>query len=202
MRGGLEGGQVSPGAGFRMKPYPAIRAPLHIALALVLVVCGGNVLAQSAPAQTPPAPSPAAAPTAPAAPGAEQPKPGTPSNLQIAPAPEPIVGAGEHPDTPGTTANVTLPRVNVQGQRNVFNDNDKKLKDLQDNLPCAGCDATPHVKKKLVKRVLEAVGERVLPTEAPDHSDRDPNDKAAEFSQQNTCNASNVGGCVPDNLKP
>ncbi|WP_029923210.1 hypothetical protein [Nevskia soli] len=183
-----------------MKPYPAIRAPLRLTLALVLAVCGGNVLAQSAPAQksvpaTPPA-------SAPAAPPAEQAKPAPPSNLQMAPAPEPIVGAGEHPDTPGTTANVTLPRVNVQGQRNVFNDNDKKLKDLQDNLPCAGCDATPHVKKKLVKRVLEAVGERVLPTEAPDHSDRDPNDKAAEFSQQNACNAGNVGGCVPDNLKP
>ncbi|MDB5975804.1 MAG: hypothetical protein JWR07_2564 [Nevskia sp.] len=183
-----------------MKPYRAIRAPLHLALALTLVVCGGNVLAQSAPAQTPAAPAPAT--SAPATAPAEQAKPGAPSNLQIAPAPEPIVGAGEHPDTPSTTANVTLPRVNVQGQRNVFNDNDKKLKDLQDNLPCAGCDATPHVKKKLVKRVLEAVGERVLPTEAPDHSDRDPNDKAAEFSQQNACSASNVGGCIPDNLKP
>ncbi len=191
MRGGLEGGQVSAGAGFRMKPYPAIRTPLRLALVLALSVCSGQVLAQSASAP-PPAPPPPA----------EQAKPADASPLQIAPAPEPIVGAGEHADTPSTTANVKLPRVNVQGQRNVFNDNDKKLKELQDNLPCAGCDATPHVKKKLVKRVLEAVGERVLPTEAPDHSDRDPNDKAAEFSQQNACNAANVGGCIQDNLKP
>ena len=191
MRGGLEGGQVSAGAGFHMKPYPAIRTPLRLALALALSVCGGQVLAQSAPAQPSPPP-----------PAEQQAKPADAAPLKIAPAPEPLVGAGEHADTPSTTANVKLPRVNVQGQRNVFNDNDKKLKELQDNLPCAGCDATPHVKKKLVKRVLEAVGERVLPTEAPDHSDRDPNDKAAEFSQQNACNAANVGGCIQDNLKP
>ena len=171
-----------------MKLSSATRAPLRLALTLALSLGGGQVLAQSAPAQSPPP--------------AEQARPADAPPLQIAPAREPLVGAGEHPDTPSTTANVTLPRVNVQGQRNVFNDNDKKLKELQDNLPCAGCDATPHVKKKLVKRVIEAVGERVLPTEAPDHSDRDANDKAAEFSQQNTCTAANVGGCIQDNLKP
>ena len=173
-----------------MKPSSARRALLRLALALASSLACGPVLAQSAPAQSPPPPP------------AEQARPADAPPLQIAPAREPLVGAGEHPDTPSTTANVTLPRVNVQGQRNVFNDNDKKLKELQDNLPCAGCDATPHVKKKLVKRVIEAVGERVLPTEAPDHSDRDANDKAAEFSQQNTCTAANVGGCIQDNLKP
>lgn len=97
---------------------------------------------------------------------------------------------------------VILPNVNVQGQRNVFNDNDKKLKDLQESLPCTGCDAKPHTHKKLVKRVLDAVGDRVLPTEAPDHSDRDPNDKAQELSKENLCSPSNMSGCVQDNLKP
>lgn len=97
---------------------------------------------------------------------------------------------------------VILPNVNVQGQRNVFNDNDKKLKDLQESLPCTGCDAKPHTHRKLVKRVLDAVGDRVLPTEAPDHSDRDPNDKAQELSKENLCSASNMNGCVQDNLKP
>jgi len=42
----------------------------------------------------------------------------------------------------------------------------------------------------------------VTPTEAPDHSSRDPNDKAEDLSQENNCNAGNVGGCVPSNLKP
>jgi hypothetical protein len=50
--------------------------------------------------------------------------------------------------------------------------------------------------------VLNAVGERVLPTPAPDHSNRDPNDKAEEYSQQDACNAANPGGCIQSNLKP
>ena len=189
MRVGLESGQISTGAGFRVRPHSATAVLARLALGLALSVCGANALAQSAPAQTPPAP-------------VEPAKPAPAPVLQVAPPPEPLVGAGEHPDTPSATANVNLPRVNVQGQRNVFNDNDKKLKDLQESLPCAGCDAKPHVKKKLVKRVLDAVGERVLPTEAPDHSTHDANDKAAEFSQEGNCSAANPGGCVQGNLKP
>jgi len=178
-----------------MKPRPAMAVAARLALSVALSVCGARALAQSAPA----APTPAS--TAPPA-SAEQANPAKAPTLQVAPPPEPLVGAGEHPDTPNTTANVTLPRVNVQGQRNVFNDNDKKLKDLQESLPCAGCDATPHVKKKLVRRVVDAVVERVTPTEAPDHSSRDPNDKAQDFSQQDICSAANPGGCIQSNLKP
>lgn len=193
MRGGLEGGQVPAGAGFRVKPYLAVA---RLTLGLVLCACAAGALAQSAPAQTPPQapaqtpvqnPPTAAAPDAPPAAATDNAAAGT--------------GAPQH-DASGSTADVNLSGVNVQGKRNVFTDNDKKLKDLQEALPCAGCDAKPHVKKKFVKRVLDSVAERVTPTEAPDHSNRDPNDKAQDFSQQGNCNAGNVGGCVPDNLKP
>ena len=102
----------------------------------------------------------------------------------------------------GSTKTINLNGVTVQGKRNPLEDTDKHLKQLQDALPCNGCDATPHTHKKLVKRVVDAIGERVLPTEAPDHSTRDPNDKAQEFSQQNLCSAANTAGCQPDNLKP
>jgi hypothetical protein len=97
---------------------------------------------------------------------------------------------------------IQLNGVTVQGKHDPLAEGDKHLKQLQDSLPCNGCDAKPQTHKKLVSRVLNAVGERVLPTEAPDHSTRDPNDKAAEFSQENVCSASNVGGCVPSNARP
>ncbi len=144
---------------------------------------------------------PAAAPaegaaTAPPAP-AQPPQGAAPSERQVQAADD----AAKLPP-PEEDKKITLPNVNVQGKRNVFNDNDKKLKDLQESLPCSGCDAKPHTKKKLVKRVLDAVGDRVLPTEAPDHSDRDANDKAQEFSKENVCSAGNMNGCVQDNLKP
>jgi hypothetical protein len=154
--------------------------PARFALALLLAACG-SALAQSSSGGGAPAPAAAAATSAEAAAAADS-----------------ATQAAQSEDD----KKIKLPNVNVQGKRNVFNDNDKKLKDLQESLPCTGCDAKPHTKKKLVKRVLDAVGERVLPTEAPDHSDRDANDKAKEFSQQNTCTASNVGGCVQDNVKP
>jgi hypothetical protein len=185
-----------------MKLRPARIAAARLALGLALSVCGVNALAQSAPAPAAAAPAAAPAPTAPPA-AAEPAKPAAPSALQVTPPAEPLVGAGEErPESSGTTAEVNLPRVNVQGQRNTFYDNDKKLKELKDSLPCAGCDATPHVKKKFVKKVLDAVAERITPTEAPDHSARDPNDKAEDLSRENDCNAGNVGGCVPSNLKP
>ena len=181
-----------------MKLRPARIAAVRLALSLALSVCGVNALAQSAPAPAAAAPAPTAPPAA-----AEPAKPAAPSALQVTPPAEPLVGAGEErPESSGTTAEVNLPRVNVQGQRNTFYDNDKKLKELKDSLPCAGCDATPHVKKKFMKKVLDAVAERITPTEAPDHSARDPNDKAEDLSRENDCNAGNVGGCVPSNLKP
>ncbi|HZR37098.1 MAG TPA: hypothetical protein VFA75_17140 [Nevskia sp.] len=164
-----------------MKPHGGSPAPARLAL-LLLLACGG-ALAQSSSGGTPP-------PAQPVPPAAISPEAAAAAD----PASQPAQGEEDK--------KIKLPKVNVQGNRNVFNDNDKKLKELQESLPCTGCDAKPHTKKKLVKRVLDAVGERVLPTEAPDHSDRDANDKAKEFSQQNTCTAGNVGGCVPDNVKP
>lgn len=125
-----------------------------------------------------------------------------PASVAPAPSAQPEAGADAQDAGDDDTKKINLPNVNVQGKRNVFNDNDKKIKDLQESLPCTGCDAKPHTKRKFVRRVLDAVGDRVLPTEAPDHSDRDPSDKAQEFSQRDLCNASNVGGCVPDNAKP
>jgi len=195
VRGGLEGRQISPGAGFRVKPAGA--AALRLALGLALCLCCNSLRAQSAPAQAPPAQN--AAPSAATPAHAD-----TPGNAAAAESPGAAASApGEPPAAEaGTTADVNLSGVQVEGKRNVFTDNDKKLKQLQDSLPCTGCDAKPHVKKKLVSRVLNAVGERVLPTETPDHSDRDPNDKAQEFSQEGACNAANVGGCVGGNLKP
>lgn len=184
MRAGLEGRAFPESAGFRVKPGPGSRAAARLALGLLFAAFGQLALAQSSssggtaaqpPAKVPEVTAEAAAaadPNAPAEPAASDDK------------------------------KINLPGVSVQGKRNVFNDNDKKLKDMQDSLPCTGCDAKPHTKKKLVKRVLDAVGERVLPTEAPDHSDRDANDKAQEFSQQNLCTAGNIGGCIPDNTKP
>jgi hypothetical protein len=152
---------------------------------LALLLAAGPARAQDAvTGQAPPAQPPAAA-------QAPQPAPGTTQQQSQTDA----------ADT-RQEQKVILPNVNVEGKRNVFNDNDKKLKELKESLPCTGCDAKPHTKKKLVKRVLDAVGERVLPTEAPDHSDRDANDKAEEFSKENVCSAGNMNGCVPDNLKP
>jgi len=149
---------------------------------LVLLLVCGSALAQSSSGGVPP--------VAPAAPPATSP--------EAAAAADSANQAAQSEED----KKIKLPNVNVQGKRNVFNDNDKKLKDLQESLPCTGCDAKPHTKKKLVKRVLDAVGERVLPTEAPDHSDRDANDKAQDFSKENVCSAGNVNGCLPDNVKP
>ncbi len=223
MRGGLEGGQVSQGARFRLKPRG--RAAARLALGFAFSLACGAVFAQSGPAPSHPAataatPSaPAAAPAAPGSPApAEPPAQGGKASdsqasdtVEAAPAGSPdgapadsasaANGQSGQPGDPNT-ANVNLSTVNVQGKHNVFNDNDKKLKQLQDSLPCTGCDATPHVKKKFVARVLNAVGERVLPTETPDHTNRDPNDRAEEYSQENSCTAANVGGCVQSNLKP
>jgi len=164
-----------------VKPPGGSPASARLALALLLAVCGSALAQSSSGGNAPPAQSTAPPATSP----------------EAAVAADNAAQAQSEEDK-----KIKLPNVNVQGKRNVFNDNDKKLKDLQESLPCTGCDAKPHTKKKLVKRVLDAVGERVLPTEAPDHSDRDANDKAKEFSQQNTCTAGNVGGCVQDNVKP
>ena len=191
-----------------MRPGRAGLRAARLSLGLVLSLCAAGPMAQSAPsqapAQTPPAPAATPAVPAentPAAPAETSPAAST--DAPAAAATDGAAGSGAPHDASGSsTANVNLSGVNVQGKRNVFTDNDKKLKDLQQSLPCAGCDATPHVKKKFVRRVLDTVAERVTPTEAPDHSNRDPNDKAQEYSQQNNCNAANVGGCVQDNLKP
>ena len=164
-----------------MRPGRERNAAARLALALLLAICGNSAQAQSSSGAAPlqPAAPPVASEAAAAADNASQPAAANDEDKKI-----------------------NLPNVNVQGKRNVFNDNDKKMKELQESLPCTGCDAKPHTKRKFVKRVLDAVGDRVLPTEAPDHSDRDPNDKAQEFSQQNLCSAGNIGGCVPDNVKP
>jgi len=200
VRGGLEGGQVSPGAWFRLRPASVVA--LRLALGLALCLSCNSLRAQSTP--TPPAQ--AAAPAAAAAPAhADTSGNAAPDSAGAASAESPGAAAstaGDPPAAQGTTADVNLSGVQVEGKRNVFNDNDRKLKQLQDSLPCNGCDATPHVKKKFVRRVLNAIGERVLPTETPDHTDRDPNDRAQEFSQEGACNAANVGGCVGGNLKP
>jgi hypothetical protein len=186
VRGGLEGGLVHTDAGLEVKLGPRTGLAVRLALGIALSICGETAQAQSA-AQTSPEPS------APAASTVAQP---------TAAAADAPAAAGEQAKADSTSADVKLPGVSVQGKRNVFEENDKKLKELQDSLPCNGCDATPHVKKKLVARVLNAVGERVLPTPAPDHSNRDPNDKAEEYSQQDACNAANPGGCIQSNLKP
>ncbi|MBV8063486.1 MAG: hypothetical protein JOY51_07820 [Nevskia sp.] len=158
-----------------------------LACVVLLLSLSGGALAQNPPAVQPqnPPPLPAAPPALPAA----------------APAAPAAPGSEGHP-ADDDAQKIKLPNVNVQGKRNVFNDNDKHIKDLQEALPCTGCDAKPRTKRKFVKRVLDAVGDRVLPSEAPDHTDRDANDRAKEFSQENTCTAANVSGCVPDNLKP
>jgi hypothetical protein len=164
----------------------SLRARAGAAAGLALLLCAWSGAWAQGAAATPPAP-----PAAQQTPNADQPQPAAADGK-----------AAEDKPREQQEQRVILPNVNVQGQRNVFNDNDKKLKELQESLPCTGCDAKPHTKKKLVKRVLDAVGDRVLPTEAPDHSDRDPNDKAQELSKENLCSAGNMNGCVQDNLKP
>lgn len=163
-----------------MKPRMQGRA-VRLSLAAALALYGGAVLAQAgtAPAATA-SPAPAAVPND---------------------APPPAPNSADQAD-PENEQKIKLPNVNVEGKRNVFTDSDKKLKQLQDSLPCAGCDAKPHTKRKFVKRVLDAVGDRVLPTEAPDHSTLDANDKAEDFAKHNLCGPGNISGCVPDNVKP
>ncbi|MDR3418544.1 MAG: hypothetical protein P4L83_20430 [Nevskia sp.] len=169
----MEGGQVSPGAGLRLKPdrrAAARSGPLRLAVTALLFCACPTVLAQNAP--PPPVEAPASPPAA----------------------------AGEKPADDSNK--VKLPGVNVQGKRDVFGENDRRLKQLQDSLPCAGCDAKPHTKKKLVNRVLDTVGDRVLPTEAPDHSNREANDKAEELSKDGVCSAASLGQCAPGNARP
>jgi hypothetical protein len=94
-----------------------------------------------------------------------------------------------------------LNEIIVQGHHDTLGDSDKRLKALQNSLPCNGCDAKPR-KKKFMRKVLDAVADRVLPTAAPDHSNYDPNDKTLEFSQQGQCIGVNVNQCIPSNANP
>lgn len=111
--------------------------------------------------------------------------------------------AADQQGKPGDgTAKVNLQGATVEGKRNAFDENDRKLKELQDSLPCNGCDAKPHTHKKLYKKVLDAVGNTVLPTEAPDHSAHDANDKSLEFIEEGNCTGANVKQCTPSNASP
>lgn len=197
----MEGGAVLPDAGGarrRRRVSTAARVGTALLFAAAVLLGPAKVQAQGA------------APPAPAAEGRSQPQNQAPPQGESQEAPAaPAQAQGQEQDKAAAqgegadnTANINLPGVNVEGKRNVFNDNDKKLKQLQDSLPCTGCDAKPHTKKKFVKRVLDAVGDRVLPTEAPDHSTHDANDKALEFSQQGNCTGANVKECVPANAQP
>lgn len=191
MRGGLEGRKISPGAGVCVS-----RQCLHAAaavLAVVLLSGPGSVLAQDR--TQPPAGAPAGTSTPPADASTDQNKSGD-SKTAEAQAADQQGKSGED------QAHINLPGATVQGKRNAFDENDRKLKELQDSLPCTGCDAKPHTHKKLYKRVLDAVGDRVLPTEAPDHSTHDANDKSLEFSQEGNCSGANVKQCVPSNATP
>jgi hypothetical protein len=188
VRGGLEGRKISPGAGVCVS-----RQCLHAAalvLAATLLWGPRPALAQG------PAQPQAQAPTPPAdATATDQNKTGDnkPADAQA---------ADQQGKSSDDQAHVNLPGATVQGKRNAFDENDRKLKELQDSLPCTGCDAKPHTHKKLYKRVLDAVGDRVLPTEAPDHSARDANDKSLEFTEEGNCSGANVKQCVPSNAAP
>ena len=189
MRGGLEGRKISPGAGICVS-----RQCLHAAavvLAAALLWGPHPVLAQG-PAQ-PQAPAAAPAPSADAPTDQDKAGDSKPADAQA---------ADQQGKSGDDKARVNLPGATVQGKRNAFDENDRKLKELQDSLPCTGCDAKPHTHKKLYKRVLDAVGDRVLPTEAPDHSARDANDKSLEFTQEGNCSGANVKQCTPSNASP
>jgi hypothetical protein len=185
VRGGLEGRKVSPGAGVRVMRLARPHAAAVLCLAALLG--SGAAWAQGPAPQQPPA-------------AAVQPADNPPADNK--PADDSAAKPGEAQGGGGTEANIKLPGVNVQGQRNVFDDNDKKLKALQDSLPCNGCDAKPHTHKKLYKKVLDAVGDRVLPTEAPDHSTHDANDKSLDFANEGNCVGANIKQCTPSNAAP
>lgn len=200
MRGGLEGRKISPGAGIRVS-----RQCLHAAaavLAAALLSAPSWALAQDQAQPQAHAPNlsltPAEIPPAPSAPPADAAAQGKAADAK----PGDGQAADQQGKPGGDQAKVNLPGVTVQGKSNVFNDNDRKLKELQDSLPCTGCDAKPHTHKKLYKRVLDAVGDRVLPTEAPDHAAHDANDKSLEFSQEGNCSGANVKQCTPSNASP
>jgi hypothetical protein len=202
---------------------PGLRPHLHalpVLVGLLLCLGCGELLAQAAPAASGTAtPAPVAAPAVtPAAPPAKLHIPSTldapatltgpaaplPVEAEVATKPADAPAGAEGGDKPeeGKTADVNLGTVHVEGRRNAFTDSDKRMKQLQDSLPCAGCDAKPHVKKKFISRVLNAVAERITPTEAPDHTNRDPNDKAQDFSQEGVCSAANMNGCISNNANP
>jgi hypothetical protein len=149
-----------------------------VVYALLSGGCAGALAQDAAPPAPPPEPAPAeAAPASPPAPA-------------------------EKPAEDGSKASITLPGVQVGGKHDALSESDKRLKALQDSLPCTGCDATPHTHKKLVKRVVDAVGERVTPTDAPDHSTREANDKAEDMSKEGVCGAGNMAACAPANAQP
>jgi hypothetical protein len=188
VRGGLEGGKVSPGTGICVS-----RQCLHAAavlLAVTALFAPRQLLAQTAPAAPQAPATQAAAPTPAAAPADNTAKPAQPA----------AEGQGEA--NGGEEAKINLPGATVQGKRNAFDESDRKLKELQDSLPCTGCDAKPHTHKKLYKRVLDAVGDRVLPTEAPDHSAHDANDKSLDFAKEGNCEGANIRQCTPSNASP
>ncbi|HWY25597.1 MAG TPA: hypothetical protein VNX47_11800 [Nevskia sp.] len=161
-------------------PWPRrIRLPQACA-ALALLACAGvpSSWAQDVPPSAPPQP-------------AEE-----PAQPPAAPAEQPVADKNA-----GKAQAEKLDEITVQGHRDVLGDSDKRLKALQNSLPCNGCDVKPR-KKKFMRKVLDAVSERVLPTEAPDHSHYDPNDKTLEFSQQGQCIGVNVNQCIPANANP
>lgn len=94
-----------------------------------------------------------------------------------------------------------LKGVEVQGKRDVLRDSDKRLKALQDSLPCAGCDVKPR-KKKFVRRMLDKALNQVTPQAAPDGS-HEVNDKAQQYSQEGQCiGAVDARRCAPTNAQP
>ena len=140
---------------------------------------------------------------------AEETKSGQPADREVGHtqngAGNPFLKTSDDPDQPaeGKAADpqeLKLNGVTVEGKRNPLDDRDKHLKQLQESLPCSGCDVPPR-KKKFLRKVLDKALDEVTPQEAPDHS-HEVNDQAQDFSQQGRCISADVNQCTPENAKP
>jgi hypothetical protein len=116
---------------------------------------------------------------------------------------QPVIGkpTAPPPEPERKTAEVQLNGVQVQGKHDVLNDSDKRLKALQDSLPCSGCDVPPR-KKKLIGRIVQKAVNEVTPQPKPDRS-HEVNDRALDFSQQGQCiGTDDARDCTPMNARP
>lgn len=99
------------------------------------------------------------------------------------------------------TEDVQLKGVEVQGKHDVLHDADKRLKALQDSLPCSGCDVPPR-KKKFVRRMVDKAINEITPQPPPERS-HEVNDKAQEYSQDGQCiGVNDARRCAPENTRP